>query len=1115
MSTNDDLSTMTLEEHMALNPHPSPLAPVPLIYDDTASTTSIQKVLFVNSGAVPLETHANATTFPIVYDSSSALEDILEVMRRKFPDGLSRIGFAFHNHGDLTSFVNREAWFSDSDLDNNQTVFSPNAQFMMDFLREFKVTHVDFLACKTLQSEKWRKYYQLVQSQTGVIVGASDDDTGNVKYGGDWVMESTMEDIRDVYFTTAVENYASLLLSTYTTVINLSANGFTMPVDIVGDTMYTAGGEVVFKVNLLNNTKTTLYTNTTGSLWGFISSLCVVGNYLYVGDGAKIVRIDLITGTSSVFYSQSGVIPYSVGSPDGIYLYITNRKASGSIIRVNLSEPTPTFVVWTTGLNYPEQITFYGGYVYTVNTYRGDGSTDLIRASYATINNGVVENVMSTYGLSTASRFGGVFQYNSFLYLNDNGKASGPFIAANLKQINLSNNVVVTPYFQAPGSGIAIYQMAVYKNRLYVAAGTLSIIAIDLPPVPTVAPSISSRPTATAITYPATLATVSLTGGAALSAIGGTSVAGTFTINNPTTVLNAGTYTDISATFLPTDTTAYSVVSTSIPSITVLKGTPYLAARPTSATVIYPNKLGAMTITGGSCTVSNGGATIPGTFTIHPDLSNSVFAVGTYQDVSAVFIPTASINYNQINTTIPTFTVTQPSTAQLASIGVSATDLKTAGFNATELKTAGFTVTQQKAAGYSAAQMKNAGYDVSALYQVFTTTTEKKSVTKAVVSDILTAASTPKTTVALSTLVGYTFNPLVTSVVAVKVTDVNTPITVSRSELQSGAAAVYAVLDVSSSYIVIPTWYSSLRVMNIGNDKYRIYNSNGTTILYDNLLLGDTRTHDGLTVVIGSVTATFTPPPPVNFVLTALNSQFQLSTSGAIPIYTPTLTSDAVITLNTTVTAEVMQNTFFYRTDKDVTQDASFVYYYVDSTKWTNQSTVLNPKNGVVTTNMYVSDDGVGKDFLRDLAKQLFGTYLGADLFTNEDSVVTDIHAKCDSVATYAVALINSIDKTVGTSTLLKTDLSGGKYLDDNVTTSNISRELFNQLMTSAPGRFNDTKPQKYNTVEDGFYKLPILQGDTITFKMTISPSTTQTAAVPTGPTSLQSRSYKVVLLVG
>jgi hypothetical protein len=102
----------------------------------------------------------------------------------------------------------------------------------------------------------------------------------------------------------------------------------------------------------------------------------------------------------------------------------------------------------------------------------------------------------------------------------------------------------------------------------------------------------------------------------------------------------------------------------------------------------------------------------------------------------------------------------------------------------------------------------------------------------------------------------------------------------------------------------------------------------------------------------------------------------------------------------------------------------------------------------------------------------------------------------------------------VGTSTLLKTDLSGGKYLDDHVSTTNISRELFNQLITTAPTRFTDTTPQKYNTEEDGFYKLPILQGDTITFKMTIAPSTTQTTAVPTGPTSLLSRSYKVVMNV-
>ena len=71
----DDLSSLTHEERIALvTPRTSGndviLPPVPLIYDDTVSTTSIQKVLFVNSGAVPLETYANATTFPIVYDLS-------------------------------------------------------------------------------------------------------------------------------------------------------------------------------------------------------------------------------------------------------------------------------------------------------------------------------------------------------------------------------------------------------------------------------------------------------------------------------------------------------------------------------------------------------------------------------------------------------------------------------------------------------------------------------------------------------------------------------------------------------------------------------------------------------------------------------------------------------------------------------------------------------------------------------------------------------------------------------------------------------------------------------------------------------------------------------------
>jgi hypothetical protein len=52
------------------------------------------------------------------------------------------------------------------------------------------------------------------------VVGASNDATGNIKYGGDWILESTNENIRDLYFTENISNYTSMLGA-------VSANGAT------------------------------------------------------------------------------------------------------------------------------------------------------------------------------------------------------------------------------------------------------------------------------------------------------------------------------------------------------------------------------------------------------------------------------------------------------------------------------------------------------------------------------------------------------------------------------------------------------------------------------------------------------------------------------------------------------------------------------------------------------------------------------------------------------------------------------------------------------------------------------------------------------------------------
>ena len=43
------------------------------------------------------------------------------------------------------------------------------------------------------------------------MIGASNDKTGNIKYGGDWIMESTSQDIEAVYFKQSIKYYSHLL----------------------------------------------------------------------------------------------------------------------------------------------------------------------------------------------------------------------------------------------------------------------------------------------------------------------------------------------------------------------------------------------------------------------------------------------------------------------------------------------------------------------------------------------------------------------------------------------------------------------------------------------------------------------------------------------------------------------------------------------------------------------------------------------------------------------------------------------------------------------------------------------------------------------------------------
>ncbi len=95
-------------------------------------------------------------------------------------------------------------------------------------------------------------------------------------------------------------------------------------------------------------------------------------------------------------------------------------------------------------------------------------------------------------------------------------------------------------------------------------------------------PTITTAPTASAITYGQTLASSTLSGGVG-------SVAGTFAWTTPSTVPSAGT-ASYSVTFTPTDTVNYNTVTTSV-SVMVNKATQARTSAVTATTITHGSTL--------------------------------------------------------------------------------------------------------------------------------------------------------------------------------------------------------------------------------------------------------------------------------------------------------------------------------------------------------------------------------------------------------------------------------------------------------------------------------------------------------------------------------------------
>jgi hypothetical protein len=163
---------------------------------------------------------------------------------------------------------------------------------------------------------------------------------------------------------------------------------------------------------------------------------------------------------------------------------------------------------------------------------------------------------------------------------------------------------------------------------------------------------VSSAPTASAITYGQTLASSTLSGGAATNAAGAT-VGGSFAFTTPSTVPGAGTNSE-SVTFSPSDTTDYSSATVNV-NVTVNQQTPTLTA-PTASAIPYGQTLASSTLSGGAATNAANNAAVAGSFAF--TTPSTAPGAGTNSE-SVTFSPSDTTDYTTATVNV-NVTVNQP-----------------------------------------------------------------------------------------------------------------------------------------------------------------------------------------------------------------------------------------------------------------------------------------------------------------------------------------------------------------------------------------------------------------------------------------------------------------------
>jgi DNA-binding beta-propeller fold protein YncE len=342
---------------------------IPIVYNPDTDFSKITNVLLVDSnvkGYSKFLENCSASTFPIKFSQGSNCQDIVDLLATRLPN-ITRIAIVANDSQMSNSsynkrLLNNKSYFLDSDLVEDTNSYSDNVQFLIDLIKSHSVKNIDFLACYSLTYDNWKSYYSILTKETGVIVGASNDETGNLKYGGDWTMESTGVDIEATYFTGGISNYQGTLATTNVDWAEIGQSPYGIAIDQAGN-VYTVSQ------NSNNVTKTTPdgISDVFGDTGDTPTVLAIdkAGNVYTANFLSNNVSKITPDGVSTIDWAKTDSNPRGIAIDSVGNVYTTNRASN------NVTKITPdgvSTVEWAKTDRDPMGIAIdQAGNVYTAN----------------------------------------------------------------------------------------------------------------------------------------------------------------------------------------------------------------------------------------------------------------------------------------------------------------------------------------------------------------------------------------------------------------------------------------------------------------------------------------------------------------------------------------------------------------------------------------------------------------------------------------------------------------------------------------------------------------------------------------------------------------------------